>query len=245
MTPVLRFLFVLLFTCLVLPVAAEDDYKPDDMVAFDLVAEDWVSTTTARVTVNVDAAVAGNAAGTMRTAMQKAVNALAEADWRLTNFSRGQDQTGLERWGAVFEARVVESQLGGIHDTAKKLSKAGMQVTIAEIAFDPTLAETEAVKVKLRNALYKQVADQLASLNAAIPGRQYRVNAIDFGGMGGIPRPMMQPMQMMQTKMAMASASGEAMMDSSEQPMQRAQKIMQQARVVFAALPPVAAPATK
>jgi uncharacterized protein YggE len=238
MTSSARFLLALMLTCATVPACAEDGYKPDDQVAFGLSAEGWVTTTTARLTVNVDAAGAGSASGSMRDDMQKAVSNLVKADWRLTNFSRSQDQTGLERWNASFEARVPENQLGGIHDTAKKLSKAGMQLTVADIAFDPTLAESEAVKAKLRGDLYKQINDQLAALNTAFPSRQYRVSAINFGSMGMTPPMMPRPMMM---KATMAVAAMDGMAGGGEEPMERAQKITQQVQVVFAALPPVAA----
>ncbi len=235
-----RFLVACLFACTACPALAEE-YKPDDRVSFDLVAEGWAATTTARVTVDVNAAVAGASAGTMRADMQKAVNDVAKSEWRLIGFSRSQDSTGLERWNAQFEARVAENALGGIHDTAKKLSKAGMQLTITEIAFDPTLAEIEAVKAKLRGELYKQINDQLAVLNAAVPGRQYRVGTVDFNGVGGgvppmAPRPMMMKATMMAMDGSVASSEGGA-------PMSREQKITQHVFVTFAALPPAPSPA--
>jgi hypothetical protein len=232
-----RFLLALLFICCALPVAAEEGYKPDDQVVFELSAEGWATTATARVTVTVDAAGAGNAAGAMRDAMQKAVAALVKTDWRLINFTRSQDQTGLERWNASFEARVPENQLDGIHDAAKKLSKAGMQLTVADIAFDPTLAEIETVKAKLRADLYKQINDQLTTLNTAFPGRQYRVGTVNFtGGMMPMPpRPML-----MKATMAVATMAGGASGSSDDEAMERAQKIVQNVQVVFAALPPVA-----
>ena len=236
MTHPARFLLALLLTCAAVPACAEESYKPDDQVAFDLSTEGWATTTTARVTVNVDAAGAGSSTGTMRDDMQKAVNTLVKTDWRLINFSRNQDQTGLERWNASFEARVPENQLGGIHDTAKKLGKAGMQLTIIDIAFDPTLAEIETVKAKLRADLYQEIGAQLAALNAAFPGRQYRVSAINFNNMGIAP--MMGRPMMMKATMAMSGAAEG--MDAGA-PMERAQKITQQVQVVFAALSPVAA----
>ncbi|MEJ0061609.1 MAG: hypothetical protein WDO70_00005, partial [Alphaproteobacteria bacterium] len=230
------FLLSALLAFMAVPAFAED-FKPDDYVALDLNAEAWVTTTTARVTVNVDAAVASNAAGTMRADMLKAVSDVAKAEWRLTNFSRGEDQTGLERWNASFESRLPENQLSGLHDAAKKASKAGMQLTVAEIAFDPTLAEVEAVKAKLRADLYKQAGDQLAALNAAFPNRQYRAGAIDFTG-GMMPMMGRPPMPMMMKTMA---GSTEGFAPASDQSMERGQKLTQHARVTFSALPPAPA----
>lgn len=221
------------------PVQAEEGYKPDDRVSFMLSTEGWATTTTARVTVSVDAAVSGAAAGNARAEMQKAVGTIAKADWRLTDFSRSQDTTGLERWNASFEARIAESELGGIHDAAKKASKAGMQLTVQEVAFDPTLAEVEAVKARLRADLYKQANDQLATINATIPGRAYRITAIDFmnNHMPTMP-PVMRPMAMAKN-MAMTASAGVAMAEDGEN-MQRAEKIVMMAQVYYGAVAPVA-----
>ncbi len=230
-----------------MPAMADEETKPDDRVTLSLQAENWVSTSTARVVLQVDAAVAGANAGTMRDAMQKAVEGVVKAEWRLTGFARSADATGLERWNASYEARVPESALGGIHDTVKKASKAGMQLTVGEIAFDPTLAETEAAQAKLRTDIYKQANDQLAALNAAIPNRQYRIGAIDFipsQGMVPPPMPMMMARPMMGRAMAMSAAGSSGAMEAdvaAEAPeMQRSQKIAVQAQVTFNALPPVA-----
>jgi hypothetical protein len=210
-------------------VRAEEAPKPDDRVAFDLAAEDWVTTKTARVTVNVEAAVSGAGAGSMRADMVKAVGGLASGDWRLTGFNRGQDQTGLERWSASFESRLPESALGGLNDGAKKSSRAGMQLSVGGIDFSPTLDEVEAARSTLRVRLYKEAAGQLAALNAALPGRGWRIAAIDFGNDEPIP-----PMpRLMKGQMAMAMASPAP--DAGE----RSEKITLAAHVILAAAPDV------
>jgi hypothetical protein len=215
------------------PAVYADDFKPDDRIVFDVSAEEWVTTQTARVTVGVNAAVAGASAGTMRADMVQAVNALAKADWRLINFSRNQDQTGLERWYAVYEARLPETSLGGLHEAAKKSSKAGMQLAISEIDFSPTLAEIEAVRATLRSQLAKQVNDQLAAMNTALPGRSYRIAEVNFMSQGG---GMMQPQMMMRADKMYAS---DAAVASSSAPMERSQKITMSVQAVLAALAPV------
>lgn len=230
-------LLIALLALTAAPSARAEDYKPDDMVAFDLSAEGWVSTKTARVTMSVEAAVSGNMAGTMRTNMTKAVSDIVKADWRLTSFNRGQDQTGMERWSAMYEARVNESDLNGLHDLAKKTSKAGMQITVSEIDFSPTLEETQATMAALRTQIFKQANEQLASLNSTIQGRSFRIGAISFGN---------QPMPMMMRGMAgkagrmmtmAAPAAEESFAADSAAPMERAEKITLTAHVVYAATP--------
>lgn len=223
--------------CLFVSTADADEAKPDDRVSFTLSAEDWVTTKTARVVARVDSAVAASATGTARAEMIKAVNNLASGDWRLTEFNRMPDQTGLERWTALFEARLPESNLGGLADTAKKLSKSGMQLTVNAIDFSPTLDEVEAVRAALRVQLYKKIGDQLAALNNAIPGRNYRIASVDLNNGDGM---MVQPFAL-KNNMAMASmASAPSAADAGD--MERAEKIRLTAQVVYAALPEVKHP---
>ncbi|MDP9127260.1 MAG: hypothetical protein M3N08_03225, partial [Pseudomonadota bacterium] len=182
---------------------AEETPKADDRVTLDLSAEDWVTTQTARVAINVEAAVTDKTAGVMRADMIKAVNDLVKTDWRLTEFNRVQDQTGLERWSAIYEARVPEAQLNGLGEAVKKSSKAGMQLSIGDIDFTPTLAEMESTRAALRSQIYKQANDQLGVLNAAIPGRGFRIAFINLTGESSPPMP--QPMMMRQGRV-MSSA---------------------------------------
>lgn len=215
------------------PTHAEEMPRPDDRVIFDVAQEDWVTTKTARVSVNVEAAVSDKTAGTMRADMTKTVNDLSKGDWRLTNFNRSQDQTGMERWSASFEARLPENQLNGLTDSAKKLSKVGMQLTIGDIDFTPTLDEMESARAALRAKIYKSASDQVVALNTALPGRNYRIAMINFTGSNDEPGPVPMPRivrgQAMMATAALAPAP-------ATPPMERAEKIILNARVVLAAV---------
>jgi hypothetical protein len=212
--------------------------RPDDRVMFDLSAEDWVTTKTAHVTATVEAAVTAGTAGATRAEMTKVVNDLAKADWRLTSFDRSQDQTGMERWSATFEARLPENDLGGLNETAKKLSKAGLQLTIADIDFSPTLEETEAVRGTLRAQIYKIANDQLAVLNAALPGRNYRIALVNFTGTGDDTVPMPQVVRgRLAAPMAATAMIAPEPPPQIAPPLERAEKVSLTARVIFAATP--------
>ena len=243
--------FPILFTSLVLfafnaraqEMPRSDGFKPDDRVVFDVSAEDWVTTKTAHVAIAIEAAVTSNTAGSIRGDMTKAVNDLAKADWRLTSFDRSQDQTGMERWSATFEARLPENELSGLGENAKKLSKQGMQLSVSSIDFSPTLDEMEALRGNLRAQIYKIANEQLATLNSAIPGRNYRIAVINFTGDEEQPMPRVMKGQRAMAMMAMAPQPAEA----PSTPMERAEKVSLTAGVVFAASPdakPAAAPTT-
>lgn len=228
-----------------LPVRAiAEEPKPDDRVIFDLSAEDWVSTKTARVTISVEAAVTSNTAGTMRATMTKAVNDVVKAEWRLVSFNRDQDNAGMERWSAEFEARVPETDLSGLHENAKKLSKAGMQLSISNIDFSPTLDEMQTAYNQLRTKIYKMANEQLSVLNTALPGRTYRIALINFTSFNDIST---SPPTMPTVTRGFAEA-GIALKASSPMPavpapsMERSEKINLTARVVLAVTAPGHAP---
>ncbi len=219
------------------PLALAEETKPDDSVVFNLSTEQWVTTKTARVMLSVEAAVTNNTAGTMRTSMTKAVGDMVKADWRVTSFNRSQDQTGMERWSALYEARIPENELNGLTDKAKQSSKAGMQITVSGVDFTPTLEEIQAAQSQLRTQLYKMANEQLSALNATITGRNYRIAMIDFSDEGGsMPRPAMfaRGKAMMRTmEMAGGSPDGDSM-----PPMERSEKMTLSARVVLSAVSP-------
>ncbi|MDE1901173.1 MAG: hypothetical protein KGI37_05960 [Alphaproteobacteria bacterium] len=218
------------------PAAAQADGMcppPDDTVSMTLNAEDWVTSKTAHVTLNVEAAVNAATAGAMRADMTNAVNTIAKGDWRLIGFSRSEDQTGMDRWSARFDARLPESALGNLSDAAKKASKAGMQITVGDIDFAPTLDETETARAALRAQLYKNVLDQLAALNAALPGRAYHIARIIFAG-ADAPAPRMMRRPMMMAMAAVAPAAG----TPDQADLQPSEKLAMTADVTYAAAPP-------
>lgn len=225
--------------------ASAEDYVPDDVIQLDLSVEGFVTTQTANITATVDAAITDDKAASARAEMQKAVTNLAKpaiGEWRLVGFNRSQDQTGLTRWQATYEARVAEAALAGINERAQKLSKAGMQIRIMNTDFTPTLAESEAKRAELRIELYKRAQEELARINAQFPNRGYRLMAVDFSG-GGMAMPFARPMMIKAARMeAMAmnmdAGAGGAAPASAEV----AQRLTLTAMVTFGARPAVTKP---
>ena len=220
-----------------LPVSAQTPPAPPppvmDSVTLDLSAEDWVQTATAKIIVQIDAAVPGSDAGKVRADMMKAVNGLVSgAQWRFSAFDRSQDQSGLERSHAELETRLKEAELAGLADKAKNESRPGLQLRLSEVDFTPTLAETEAVKASLRNQIYGQVNEEMKRLNTAEPDRKFRIAGIDFTAPEAAPTP--RPMMHMQ---AMAAPAAPAM-EEPVQPVTVQQKLQLEAHVVLAAIAP-------
>jgi len=238
--PSLSALALVLFLALSPVSAHAEGVKPDDTVSFDLSAESWVSTKSAQVTLNVAAAVSSSNAGSTRTNMAKAVDDVVKADWRLTSFNRMQDPTGMERWSASYEARIPENNLNGLAEKAKALSKTGMQLTIGQIDFSPTLEETQTALSQLRTEIYKQANEQLTTLNTSIPARGYRIASITFNGQQRHPMFMEQNMRVAKAMRStgsslMSPASDDASTESAS--MARAEKLVLTAQITLAAEP--------
>ena len=169
--------------CLAVPLAARAQFLPapvQDHVGFSLSAEDWVKTDTAEVTLVVEAASPSGDAGSARSEVMKAAQSVAEAPWQAIRFDRQQDQAGLDHWQAVLRARLPEAKLGGLGERARRVSRAGLQVRVDQVEFTPTLAETEAVRSRLRAEIYRRATEELASANKSFPDRGYRIAGIDF-----------------------------------------------------------------
>lgn len=226
------FTFLLGFFLFCAPASAED-FRPDDRVIFTLEAENWVTTQTARVLLNVEAAVTEKTSGTMRAAMAKAVGDVTKADWRLVDFTREQDPTGMERWSARFEARLPEKELNGLAAKAKKNSEAGMQITVALIDFSPTLAEKQETISQTRAEIYKQAEKQLALLNATLSGRAFRIAEINFTGAAA---PFARLNRDMNKMIAAATFAGGAESDVSSST-EKSEKVVLNAYVVLASTP--------
>lgn len=160
---------------------------PLSEVEFNLVAEKWVKTHTAKVTTNLNAVVKSNELANIHNQILSLLNQLADkGDWHITTFNRSQDRSGMERIYVVAEARLDESMLADLNRRAKKLSHEGRTLSIQDITFKPTLAETEKARSDLRKLIYEQIKSEMDEINKVYPTRHYRVHEIDF-------QPTLQP----------------------------------------------------
>ncbi|MEZ5648516.1 MAG: hypothetical protein R3E60_06200 [Alphaproteobacteria bacterium] len=188
-----RLIYSFIFSCLIYgtsvglhaAVAADPTIKPDDTVTLHLTVEDWAETQTAAVQVMIT--TAGNGISTaIRDDVLKILANLAPGDWKILEFSPTKDKAGLDRQEILAEARISDKQLFGIYDRAKKVSIPGKQVKISSIYFSPTIAEREALKVKLRAQLYRKVVEEISLLKIAFPDRVFRISNIVFDEEGRV-----------------------------------------------------------
>ena len=205
--------------------------RPDDTVVLELSAEDWVQTATAEVSVTAEAAAGAADTGRARAELLAAVRALApDATWRLVRFTPSTDSAGLERWYAEAQARLPETQLGGLAERARQASRPGLQLRVDRIDFTPTLAEVETAKTRLRAEIYRRAGEEIAAVNAAYQGRAFRLGTIQFNEPGRPPA-MPKPAQFR----GMAEAAPAADMSV---PVEVGDKLRLTARVTLKAVPP-------
>lgn len=158
---------------------AEEAIKPDDTITLHLNVEDWVDTQTAAIQVAIVTAGNGVSAG-VREDVLKILATLTPGDWKILQFVPTKDRAGLDRQEILAEARVSDKQLAGVYDRAKKASVPGKQVRVTSIYFSPTVAEQEALLIKLRGQIYKKVTEEIALLKTAFPDRSFRVGDVTF-----------------------------------------------------------------
>jgi uncharacterized protein YggE len=203
----------------------------DDTITVQLSAEDYVTATTGKVTLSVNAALKDSDAAQTRDEILKSAQKIAKATWRITSFTHATDQTGLERWNATLETRLPEAALTGLGNAAKSASRPGLQFTLNGTDLSPTLDEIETGRAKLRETLLAKANEELANVNKNAGGRTYRIGAIEYDSIGApLPMPMVRgavhPMMAMAPGNAASSDDGDAISVD--------QKIQMTATVMFA-----------
>ncbi|MCW5590251.1 MAG: hypothetical protein KIT27_11395 [Legionellales bacterium] len=159
-----------------------------NQVSFQLKAEQWASTQSAKVTVMVNASLNTGGLEQIHAQLLKQLTQLsAQGEWHITRFYRNQDQSGLENLQISAEARLPNNALANLRDVAKKISKPGETFTIQAIDYSPSLMEVEKVRSLLRNSIYQQAQDELTRLNKIYPDAHFTLHAIDFNPMQIMP----------------------------------------------------------
>jgi len=181
--------------------AANTNYPPLDKVSFQLTAQQWATTKTAKVTVNINATLTDEQLGTIHGTLLTDLKKIApDANWHLTQFSRSKNQSGLEQLFARAETRLPETALANIRQKAKAVTKPGNTFTIASINFSPSVAEIQSVKASLRENIYGQAKAELERLNKEYPKERFFLHSISFNNNGMMPRPQVRTMVLAEAK---------------------------------------------
>lgn len=151
-----------------------------DKVFFQVSANQWVSTQTALLTVNINATLNNADLVQARADIMGRLTKIADGEWHLTQFDRSQDSSGLEKLFVEAQARIPQASLTNIYQNAKDNSKPGATYTISAVEFKPGLQEIQQIKSQLRQRLYQQVNEELARLNKVYTNQNYTVSKVSI-----------------------------------------------------------------
>lgn len=151
-----------------------------DKVAFQVSAKQWVTTQTALLTVTINATLSNSDLVKVRTDIMSNLAKIAQGEWHIIQFDRSQDSSGLEKLNVVAQVRMDQHNLTNVYLTAKSVSKPGANYQIGSIEFKPSLAETQLVRVQLRERLYQLVNDELIRINKVYNTQKFSLNSLVF-----------------------------------------------------------------
>jgi hypothetical protein len=167
--------------CLTFPAWADSALEPlINKVTLSLSAEQWVTSKSAMVQVGVNAAVSGQGIEKIQTEVMQKLNQIAASDWHLVSFNRQQDKSGLESIQINAQARLAQTELSGLRDKAKAISRPGETFTIDDIQFTPSEEETRVANINLRNNIYQQARAEIDVVNKMYPEQKYYLHDIRF-----------------------------------------------------------------
>lgn len=151
-----------------------------NLVMYPIDVEQWVTTKTAKTTVNVNATLSKHDSGTIQQKIMADLAKVAPTKWHITRFNRNVSSSGLETAQALAEARLSDTMLANLNAKVDKISKPGMKYSVRGIEFTPSFAEKQAAKNSLRAQVYKRVKTELTQLNQLYPKQTFMLHQINF-----------------------------------------------------------------
>jgi hypothetical protein len=157
-------------------------------INFQLQAEQWAKTTTARVIVSFNGTTNTEGLTELHTQVLENLNKISsKSEWHITQFNRQPDKSGLEKVYVQAESRLPESELAALRETAKNISKPGATFEIDDIQFSPSTADIQQTKMDLRKKLYETAKTELTQVNQTYPDYHYQLHQITFNGLKAVP----------------------------------------------------------
>ena len=173
------------------------EYPRLNTINYQVTAEKWVSTQTAKVTVSIDASLNQAGMDNLQSQVESSLKSVANVDWRLVDFERTQDQSGLEKIHISAQARLATAQVTDIRTKTEKLSKPGLKYQIDSIDYTPTADDIQAAQASLRNELYQRIQAEIVALDKTFANQVYYVHDLNFGGdNNGSSGPMVRTMML-------------------------------------------------
>lgn len=183
-------LALFLTVSLSLPVVAFacGDKQPLPQIALTLNADQWLTSSTANVTVVGHALLTqeqlANAQKNILQALQKIS---ADGTWHIVQMQRSQSQANLEQLEVTAEARLLNSAITDLRSKAKAVSKQGETYEIGDIDYSPTDAEINTAQADLRAQIYQAAKAELQRISQLYPEQQYYLFSVNFNGSASPP----------------------------------------------------------
>lgn len=171
-----------------------DHQNCQDQISMQLQEEGWVSSSTAQVTVNIQAVTNKDNSSTVVASITKRLKSVVKeaVTWRLVDLSIEKNSAGLFAISAKMSARLNNDQLAQLQNTIDSLNKAGEQYNVDGIDYQPTLAEITDENTRLRVLLYKDVLEQERIINSAFSDTKYQMQTLSFDSpYVAVSKPMM------------------------------------------------------
>jgi hypothetical protein len=151
-----------------------------DNIQFQLTARDWVFTDSALLKIHISATLTNTDIVKAHQHILEQLNKIAKGDWQIIQFNRGQDSSGLEKLEVDAQIRVAQNILTNVYQQVKTVSHPGENYSVSIVEFKPSFEEMQQAKNHLREKLYKQVVQELESINKLYPSQQYSVHHLEF-----------------------------------------------------------------
>ncbi len=147
----------------------------------ELASEEWLTTNTAVVYVQIVAVFDEKQSGAVRQNVQNELRKLVPgAEWKFTGFNRRQGSAGYEQWTISAESRVTDQNIDGLREKFKKASRTGFEMNLQRVSYSPSEEEKQANYRLLRKNIYKMAQLELQNLNELFPNRKYRITQLSF-----------------------------------------------------------------
>ncbi len=177
-----RMLLFILIVLNTIVVSAQTVYAEPllNKIAYQMTAEKWAATTTAKVLISIDATLDKLGLATAHSQILQKLQKIAPADWHIVAFNRSQDKSGLEQLHVEAEARLSEKELASVREQTKSVSRPGETYAVLNIDFMPSNVEMEQAHADTRAMIYNNAKQEIARLNQIYPDLHYFLYSIEF-----------------------------------------------------------------
>jgi hypothetical protein len=152
---------------------------PLSQIQFQTQAEGWVHTTSAEVTVAVNATLQPKQKllKVRASLLAKLEKGYSQAQWHVSQVVQSKSQSGLTQLALLIKTRLPQSQAAGLSQQLSKFSGHGVSYKVQSLSYTPSVGELTQAQGKLRDQVYQQVKAEIARLNKTF-GQHFAVSAL-------------------------------------------------------------------